>query len=259
MKEISRQPDILTVYFGADEGSAYKINTVVDTLNAIRELYGCFSLLCYGKEPDKHQSTVCFKTGSLEIIYGFLIAVVTTGVCVPIIRPTFTELGERLRDRLFGETPSQIIQKWFENTSESNIELLKELTDLNRNLKDLNQTVSQIMDVLQKTVENTNACYKRWSGEPCIRNVRINNGNPNLEEPNQNTSAYFIENDEFQRRISSGEYRDFMQNGTFITARIKVLKRGRQTERFVSNIFEMKCGEKVIHPEPRPSDFPLLR
>ena len=46
MEEVSRRHDILTVYFGADEGSAYKIDTVVDTLNAIRELYGCFSLLC---------------------------------------------------------------------------------------------------------------------------------------------------------------------------------------------------------------------
>ena len=53
MKEISRQPDILTVYFGADEGSAYKIDTVVDTLNAIRELYDCFSLLCYGEKQIK--------------------------------------------------------------------------------------------------------------------------------------------------------------------------------------------------------------
>ena len=186
MEEVSRRHDILTVYFGADEGSAYKIDTVVDTLNAIRELYGCFSLLCYGKEPDKHQSTVCFKTGSLKIIYSFLIGVITTGVCVPTLSPTFTKLGERLRDRLFGETlpqednipPSQIIQKWFENTSESNTKLLTELTDLNRNLKDLNRTVQQITDVLQKTVEATNTCCKRWYHESCIQDVRINNGNP---------------------------------------------------------------------------------
>ena len=126
MKEISRQPDILTVYFGADEGSAYKIDTVVDTLNAIRELYGCFSSLCYGKEPDKHQSTVCFKTGSLKIIYSFLIGVIATGVCVPTLSPTFTKLGERLRDRLFGETPSQMIQKWLESLSRDNTKLLTE-------------------------------------------------------------------------------------------------------------------------------------
>ena len=125
------------------------IDTVVDTLNAIRELYGCFSLLCYGKEPDKHQSTVCFKTGSLKIIYSFFIGVIATGVCIPILSPTFTELGKRLRDRLFGKNsseednipPSKMIQEWFENTSESNTKLLTELTDLNRNLKDLKRTV----------------------------------------------------------------------------------------------------------------------
>jgi len=170
LEEVSRRHDILTVYFGTDKGSAYKIDTIVDTLNAIRELYDCFSLLCYGKKTDKNRSTVCFKTGSLEIIYGFFIGIVTTGVCVPILSPTFTEFGNRLRDRFFGKNSSEednislskMIQKWFENTSESNTKLLTE-------------------------------------------------------------------------------------------------KRGKQTERFVSNIFEMKCGEKVIHPEPRPSDFPLLR
>lgn len=311
MEGISRRSDILTVYFDADESSAYKIDTVVDTLNAIRELYGCFSLLCYGKEPDKHQSTVCFKTGSLEIIYGFLIPIVTAGVCVPILSPTFTKLGERLRDRFFKKTPprednippSQIIQKWFENTPEANIELLMELADLNRNLKDLNRTVQQITDVLQKTVEATNTCCKRWYHESCIQNVWINNGNPirrenfresllslnkntvtrydtqlkiirpalvgknkndkkvswSLEEPNQETFAYFIENDEFQRKISNGEYHNFMQEGALIVARIKISKRGKQTERFVTNVFEMKCNEKTLSLEPKPSDFPLLR
>ena len=262
MESISRRSDILTVCFDADEGSAYKIDTVVDTLNAIRELYGCFSLLCYGKEPDKHQSTVCFKTGSLEITCGFIIGVVTTGVCVPILSPTFTELGNRLRDWWFGKTSpkedtppiSQIIQKWLENPSESNTKLLTELTeqlkDLSRNLKDTNRTVPQLMDVLQKTVENINICCKRWYSEPCIRNVRINN---------QETFAYFIENDEFQRKISNGEYRNFMQEGALIVARIKISKRGKQTERSVTNIFEIKCGEKTLNLEPKPSDFPLLR
>ena len=72
MEEVSRRPDILTVYFDTDDGAPFKIDTVVDTLNAMRELYGCFSLLCYGEKTDKSRSTVCFKTGSLEIIYGFL-------------------------------------------------------------------------------------------------------------------------------------------------------------------------------------------
>jgi hypothetical protein len=311
MEGISRRSDILTVYFDADEGSAYKIDTVVDTLNAIRELYGCFSLLCYGKEPDKHQSTVCFKTGSLEIIYGFFTGVVTAGVCVPILSPTFTELGNQLRDWLFGKTPpqednippSQTMQKWLESPSESNIKLLTELTDLSRNLKDLNRTVPQITDVLQKTVDNTNTCCRRWYSEPRIRNVRINDGtkirrenfrerllslnkntvtrydtqlkiirpalvekNKNdkkvswyLEESNQETFAYFIENDEFQRKISNGEYRNFMQEGALIVARIKISKRGKQTERFVTNVFEMKCNEKTLSLEQKPSDFPLLR
>ena len=196
-----------------------------------------------------------------------------------------------------------MIRKWLERLSRDNTKLLTELTDLNCNLKALNRTVQQIADVLQKTVEATNTCCKRWYHESCIQNVRINNGNPirreefpkhllslnkntvtrydtqlkvirpalveknkndkkvswYLEEPNKNTLAYFIENDEFQIKISNGEYRDFMQRGAFIVARIKIFKRGKQTERSVTNIFEIKCGEKTLNLEPKPSDFPLLR
>jgi L-rhamnose mutarotase len=163
--------------------------------------------------------------------------------------------------------------------------------------------MQQKTDVLQKTVEATNTCCKRWYHESCIQNVRINNGNPirreefpehllslnkntvtrydtqlkvirpalveknknnkkiswYLEEPNQETFAYFIENDEFQRKISNGEYRDFMQEGASIVARIKISKRGKQTERSVTNVFEMKCNEKTLSLEQKPSDFPLLR
>ena len=50
-----------------------------------------------------------------------------------------------------------------------------------------------------------------------------------------------------------------MQRGASIVARIKVLKIGKQTERSVTNIFEMKCNEKTLSLEPKPSDFPLLR
>ena len=123
MESISRRCDILTVYFDADEGSVY---------------------------------TVLFRTGSLimEIVCG----VIVTGASAPLLKPSFTELGNRLRDWLFGETSpredtpplSQITQKWLENLSRDNTKLLTELTDLSRNLKDLNRTVPQLTDVLQK-------------------------------------------------------------------------------------------------------------
>ena len=50
-----------------------------------------------------------------------------------------------------------------------------------------------------------------------------------------------------------------MQEGASIVARIRISKRGKQTERSVTNIFEIKCGEKTLNLEPKPSDFPLLR